>query len=148
MAIKAHDVKDTRGSGSRMVEAVGDGVRIPMNTPHTPAPVTPVSSLATGCQPAAERDLLTSCVHCGLCLEVCLPGNLLKSANGFTSESLAGIDHAERIFNTPPKYEEGGTIFRFSRERVNEEETDSMLEWFARCAADVNGIIITGKSPR
>ncbi|MBI1345111.1 4Fe-4S dicluster domain-containing protein [bacterium] len=39
---------------------------LPPDAPDTTAPLS-----STGQQQAAVRDLLTSCVHCGLCLEVC-----------------------------------------------------------------------------
>lgn len=53
-----------------MVEAAGTGVCIRMTStnPNSPVVVTPVK---TGVTPHVERDLLTSCVHCGFCLEVC-----------------------------------------------------------------------------
>jgi glycolate oxidase iron-sulfur subunit len=40
-----------------------------MNTDESPCPS--IHSSLSHCAPVASRDLLTSCVHCGFCLEVC-----------------------------------------------------------------------------
>ena len=49
-----------------MAPAAGTGIRIAMTSSESPG------SLPHACAtPSADRDLLTSCVHCGLCLEVC-----------------------------------------------------------------------------
>ena len=49
-----------------MAEAVREGVCIGMTSPDSSS-----ANAADGSPIINERDLLTSCVHCGLCLEVC-----------------------------------------------------------------------------
>jgi len=49
-----------------MAPATGTGIRFSMTSSETP-----LSSSHACSTPSGDRDLLTSCVHCGLCLEVC-----------------------------------------------------------------------------
>jgi len=75
----------------------------------------------------------------GLCIELCQHGDWTKKLPPFTKDVQEGLAYARSVFNTKPNYdpEKSGTWIRFARPMRNGEQTDEMIRWFARCAAEV-----------